>query len=187
MNADHHPAQAPDMLSSMDLGERMQLQYRVEQFLYAEAQILDERRYERWLELLTDDIHYWMPIRRTTTVRGKDLEFTRPGEMAFFDDDLEMLKRRVTKLTAPNSWAEDPPSRTRHFVSNIQLTSVRSGDVLVTLNFQLHRSRMDSEEDCWIGARHDTLRPTGETFLLARRHVFLDQTVILAQNMSNLF
>ena len=47
------------------LSEKAALQYEVEQFLYAEAAMLDARRYREWLELIAEDIHYWMPIRRT--------------------------------------------------------------------------------------------------------------------------
>ena len=50
----------------LSLQERMLLTHEVEQFLYAEAELLDSRRHEEWLDCLTDDMHYWMPIRRTT-------------------------------------------------------------------------------------------------------------------------
>lgn len=89
------------MLASLDTDARMRLQFEVEQWLYAEAALLDERRYDEWLGLLADDIHYWMPLRRTTTARETANEFTQPGDMAFFDDDLAMLKMRVQKPLRP--------------------------------------------------------------------------------------
>ncbi len=167
--------------------DKILLQYEVEQFLFEEARLLDERRYDEWLALLTDDIHYWMPVRRTTYTREADNEFTGPGEMAFFDDDINFLKMRVEKLKANNSWAEDPPSRTRHFVSNIRITDVADSEITVDLNFHLYRTRLDSEEDSWIGRRTDVLRRVDEGFRLAQRHIFVEQTVILSQNMSNIF
>lgn len=167
--------------------ERMLLQYEVEQFLYEEARLLDDRRYDEWLALLTDDIHYWMPVRRTTYSRESADEFTRPGEMAFFDDDINFLRMRVDKLKASNSWAEDPPSRTRHFVSNIRITDVKDDDITVDLNFHLYRTRLESEEDSWLGRRTDVLRRVDGDLRLAQRHIFLEQTVILSQNMSSLF
>ncbi|MCH7743411.1 MAG: hypothetical protein IIB71_12200 [Proteobacteria bacterium] len=85
-------------LDEMSPQEKMLLQYEVEQFLYHEARLLDERKFEDWLALLTDDIHYWMPIRRTTMARDVGNEFTRPGAMAFFDDDKNFLQLRVKKL-----------------------------------------------------------------------------------------
>jgi 3-phenylpropionate/cinnamic acid dioxygenase small subunit len=171
-------------LSTPDL---MLLQFEVEQFLYHEARLLDDRRYDDWISLLTDDIHYWMPVRRTTTTREINKEFTEPGAMAFFDDDLDTLKTRVQKMALGNSWSEDPPSRTRHFVSNVQITGVEGDDIKVELNFHLYRTRLASEEDSWIGRRQDVVRRVGDKFMLAQRHIFLEQTIILSQNMSSMF
>ena len=174
-------------LADMSLQQRMLLQFEVEQFLYNEASLLDERRFEEWLDLLTEDIHYWMPIRRTTTLRQVAGEFTAPGAMAFFDDDHNFLKMRIAKMTAGNAWSEDPPSRTRHIVNNIRILSVDNLEIETTANFHLYRTRMESEEDSWIGSRKDMLRRVDGRLMLARRHIFLEQTVILAQNMSNIF
>lgn len=60
-------------------------------------------------------------------------------------------------------------------------------EMRVSANFQLYRARLNSEEDTWIGRREDQLRRVHGELKLARRHIFLEQTVILAQNMSNLF
>src|SRR5271166_4491705 len=89
----------------------MLLQYDVERFYDDEAALLDAHRYEEWLVLFSEDARYFMPIRRTRTQREMDREFTRPGEMAFFDDTKELLAGRITKLKTGRSWAEDPPSR----------------------------------------------------------------------------
>jgi len=171
----------------LDLQQRMLLTFEVQEFLYREASLLDERRLEEWLALCTDDIHYWMPIRRTTTAKEIDNEFTRPGGMAFFDDDKRTLGLRVQRLQVGRAWAEDPPSRTRHTVSNVRVIPVDANEITVGLNFLLYRTRLNSEEDTWIGRREDTLRREGGALKLARRYIYLDQTVILAQNMSNLF
>jgi biphenyl 2,3-dioxygenase subunit beta len=106
-------------LFSRDLAYRMRLQFLVEQFYYAEAAALDQRRYEDWLALFTDDVHYWMPVRRTRTSNELDQEFTAPGAVAYFDDTKAMLAGRVRKLQTGYSWAEDPPSRTRHLITNV--------------------------------------------------------------------
>src|SRR5689334_20816696 len=100
-----------DALEVMPPAERMALTWRVEQFLYHEAALLDARAYREWLGLLADDVHYWMPIRRTVTKSNLDREFTKPGDMAFLDDDRTMLEMRVKKLEATSAWSEDPPSR----------------------------------------------------------------------------
>lgn len=167
--------------------ERIGLQYDVEQFLYEEAALLDARRYRDWLGLLADDIRYWMPIRRTVTVSDLDMEFTKPGEMAFFDDDLKLLEMRVKKLEAGSAWSEDPPSRSRHFVSNVRITDVVGDEITVEVCFHLYRSRLNTEVDSWVGRRVDVLRRTKDGFRLAARSLFLDQTVILSTNMSCIF
>jgi len=173
----------------MDLAARALLQFEVEQFLYAEAALLDARQYRDWLALLADDIHYWMPIRRTVTMADLDLEFTKPGEMAYFDDDRALLEMRVKKLEAGSAWSEDPPSRSRHFISNVRILEVAGDEVTLEAAFHLYRSRLNSEEDSWFGRRVDVLRRADDEagFRLARRHLFLDQTVILAANMSTIF
>jgi 3-phenylpropionate/cinnamic acid dioxygenase small subunit len=174
-------------LAAMDVTQRMRLQYEVEQFLFAEAALLDARRFRDWLGLLADDIHYWMPIRRTVTTADLELEFTKPGEMAYFDDDRMLLEMRVRKLEAGSAWSEDPPSRSRHFVSNVRLLAAAGDEITLEAAFHLYRSRLNSEEDHWVGRRVDVLRRAGDSFRLARRHLFLDQTVILAANMSTIF
>jgi len=182
---DHTPA---DDWTGLSSGQRAALQYEVEQFLYAEAALLDARRYREWLALLADDIHYWMPIRRTVTLADIDREFTRLGDMAFFDDDREILEMRVKKLEAGSAWSEDPPSRSRHFVSNVRILGVAGSEVTLEAAFHLYRSRLNTEIDSWVGRREDVLRRTEDgRFRLARRHIFLDQTLILSTNMSTLF
>jgi 3-phenylpropionate/cinnamic acid dioxygenase small subunit len=174
------------------LPEQMRLQYEVEQFLYAEAALLDGRRYRDWLALLSDDIHYWMPIRRTVTLSDIDLEFTKPGGMAYFDDDRTLLEMRVKKLEAGSAWSEDPPSRSRHFVSNVRILGVEKAlaggdEITVEVCFHLYRTRLNFEVGEWVGRRVDVVRRAEGGFRLAKRHIFLDQTVIPTTNMSTLF
>jgi biphenyl 2,3-dioxygenase subunit beta len=171
----------------LEPGEKMLLRFQAEEFLFAEADLLDSRQYDQWLELLAHDIHYWMPVRRTTTAREVEREFTPPGGVAFFDDDKEMLSRRVQRLSAGRAWAEDPPSRTRRLITNVRITEIDDNEISVSCNFHLHRTRLNSEEDNWLGRREDTLRRIDTGFLICRRHIFLEQTVILSQNLSSLF
>lgn len=171
----------------MDLQSRMLLKHEVEEFLYHEAELLDSKRYQAWLDLLTEDIHYWIPIRRTTTAKEIDKEFTQPGGVAFFDENLSSLKMRVARMEAGRAWAEDPPSRTRRLITNIKITGSEGDNIAVQSNFLLYRTRLASEEDSWIGRREEIVRRVDGGFKLAQRHIYLEQTVILAQNMSSLF
>ena len=165
----------------------MLLQHDVERFLYDEAALLDQRRYEQWLTLFTDDTRYFMPIRRTRMQHELDREFTQPGEMAFFDDDKAALSGRVTKLMTGRSWSEDPPSRTRHLITNVRVLSEDGDEVTAESNFHLYRTRLNSEEDSWIGSRRDRLRRVDDSFQIASRTIYLEQTVLLSRNLSNFF
>ncbi|MFT6432117.1 MAG: biphenyl 2,3-dioxygenase beta subunit [Candidatus Azotimanducaceae bacterium] len=163
------------------------MRFDAEEFLYHEAELLDARRLDEWLDLLTDDIHYWMPIRRTTQAKETHLEFTKPGGVAFFDDDKSVLTMRVQRLSVGRAWAEDPPSRTRHLITNVRVADIDGEELTVHCNFQLYRTRLNSEEDSWTGRRVDILRRINGELKLSKRHIFLDQTVILSQNLSSLF
>jgi biphenyl 2,3-dioxygenase beta subunit len=90
-------------------------------------------------------------------------------------------------MAVGRAWAEDPPSRTRHMVTNVRVLGVDGAEIRVGLNFQLYRTRLNSEEDSWIGRREDLLRRVDGQLRLARRHIYLEQTVILSQNMSSFF
>jgi 3-phenylpropionate/cinnamic acid dioxygenase small subunit len=187
MSALELAAQGATARAPLSLAERALMQFEVEQFLYAEAALLDARRYRDWLALIANDIHYWMPIRRTVTNSDIDREFTKVGDMAFFDDDREMLEMRVKKLEAGSAWSEDPPSRSRHFVSNVRVLEVAGDEITLEAAFHLYRTRLNTEVDSWIGRRVDVLRRKAGGFLIAQRHLFLDQTLVRSTNMSTLF
>ena len=174
-------------MATSDIDARMRRQFEVEQFYYDEAALLDERRFNDWIELFTDDTHYWMPIRRTRTANEVDKEFTAPGSMAFFDDGKGALEARVRKLYTGYAWSEDPPSRTRHFITNIRVLEDDGEQLTVEANFHLYRTRLASEEDSWMGRRRDVLRRADGSFRIADRKIFLEQTVLLSKNLSNFF
>lgn len=166
---------------------RMERQFEVEQFYTLEAALLDKRKFGEWVALFTDDIRYWVPIRRTRTINEIKKEFTAPGDMAFVDDDKKMLLSRVKRLDTGYAWAEDPPSRTRHLVTNVNITQDDGDELTVETNFHLFRTRLNSETDNWFGYREDRLRRVEGKFMIAKRSIFLDETLILSPNLSNFF
>ena len=99
-------------------------------------------------------------------------EFTVPGGMALFDDDKTILTMRIQRLAISRAWAEDPASRTRRLISNVRIDSIDEDELTVRSNFKLYRTRLNSEEDSWIGRREDALRRSEGGFLLCRRHLF---------------
>jgi biphenyl 2,3-dioxygenase beta subunit len=163
-----------------------ELRHRVEDFLFLEAELLDDRKFREWLDLLTDDVRYWMPIRHNPLERPEDLseELAKPGEGYYFDDDKKSLRIRVERVYAKNAWAEMPPSRTRHLISNVRIKSDDGAALEVHSNFLVYRTRMETDQDTFVGTRQDVLRHTDSGFKIARRTIILDQAVLNAKNIS---
>ena len=166
-----------------------ELRHRIEDFYYLEAELLDERKLREWLALLTDDVRYWMPIRHNTFERPNDItdELSKPGEGYYFDDDMKSLKIRVERAYAKNAWAEVPPSRTRHLITNIRIKRDGGNEIEVHSNFLVYRTRMETDKDIFVGARQDILRRVNGSFKIARRTIILDQAVLDAKNISVFF
>jgi 3-phenylpropionate/cinnamic acid dioxygenase small subunit len=162
------------------------LRHQIEDFLYLEAELLDERRLREWLELFTDDVHYWMPVRHNPLERSQSLEeeLSKPGESYYFNDNKETLRTRVERLYSKTAWAEMPPSRTRHLISNIRIKKDDGVEIEVHSNFIVYRTRMEKDEDTFVGTRKDILRRANGELKIARRTILLDQAVLGAKNIS---
>jgi 3-phenylpropionate/cinnamic acid dioxygenase small subunit len=158
----------------------------IEDFYYREAELLDDRKLREWFALLADDIRYWMPIRHNPLERPENPadELAKPGEGYYFDDDKESLRIRVERVYARNAWAEMPPSRTRHLITNVRVKKDDGRAVEVHANFLVYRTRMEADQDLFVGVRHDLLRRDGGGFKIARRTIILDQAVLSAKNIS---
>ncbi len=172
---------------------RIVLTHEITQFLYTEAELLDERRHDEWLALLAEDIRYWMPMRRNVKFGQDDREFTRETEdISWFDEGKDTLTRRVRQIQTGIHWAEEPRSRITHMVSNVQLVeAVPDADApreaRVKSRFLIYRNRVETETDLLIGKREDTLRRHDDGWLIARRKIILDQNVLLSKNLTFFF
>jgi 3-phenylpropionate/cinnamic acid dioxygenase small subunit len=170
--------------------DRLLLKEDIETFLYHEAELLDERRYEAWLELFTEDAHYFMPMRRNVPHDEPDREFTRAGaDVNWFDEGKDTLTRRVKQILTGIHWAEEPPSRICHMISNVQVAATDSaaGEVVVKSRFLVYRNRVETETDFLVGKREDVLRRVDGGWKIARRKIVLDQNVLLAKNLTVFF
>ena len=165
----------------------------VADFLYREAELLDERRYEEWLALLADDIRYWMPMRRNVKFGEEEREFTRSHtDINWFDEGKETLSRRVKQIRTGIHWAEEPQSRISHLVSNVQLVEATPSaadpqEVTVKCRFLIYRNRVETETDILVGKREDLLRRAGDDWHIVRRKIILDQNVLLSTNLTFIF
>jgi len=166
------------------------VQQAIEQFLFYEAALLDAHSLHEWFALLADDIRYVMPIRTTRSVRDDAQQYSGPRDLAYFDESKDSIGLRIRRLYTGSAWSEEPRSRTRHFVSNIRIAPLEiSGEYEATSAFLLYRNRAESQTDLFAGERIDTLRcidsPAG--FELVGRRVLIDQSTLLANNISFFF
>ncbi|ABM15192.1 MULTISPECIES: aromatic-ring-hydroxylating dioxygenase subunit beta [Mycolicibacterium] len=167
-----------------------QIQHSVEQFLYAEAELLDQHRYLEWVELFAEDTHYWVPTRMTRPNRERHLEVAGEDEAALIDDDKFFLRGRARRYSSGISWSEEPPSRTRRLITNIRISRrTESNDLEVCSNFYVYRSRLERHQDWFVGERFDVLRAadintTGYPYVIAARKVVLEQTTLLCPSLS---
>ena len=162
------------------------LRREVEEFLYQEAELLDERRFHEWLELFTEDAHYWMPTRESRLTGPEEIagELSKPGGNFFFDDTKKTLGIRVERFYTGSAWAETPPSRTRHLISNIRIRPGSGSEIEVRSNFLVYRTRLEHDLDIFVGTRTDILQRVDGQLKIRSRTVILDQAILDAKNIS---
>lgn len=165
-----------------------QVQWEIEQFLYAEAALLDERRHEEWFTLLADDLHYCMPVTSNMKPGSRPL----PGHESFghFEETKSTLFTRIRRIGTGMVLSEDPPPRMRRFVSNVRVVNTTSdGNHEVKCLFVLHRTRLDWQLDVFHGGRTDTLRRADNAYgwQIVRRTIHLDQSLVPSYNLNMFF
>jgi 3-phenylpropionate/cinnamic acid dioxygenase small subunit len=164
------------------------LQREVEQFLYAEARMLDERRYDDWLNLFTNDCRYWVPVMSTRERGNAAAEISGNADLAHFDDTKGTLTLRIKRLATNFAYAEDPPSRTVRVVTNIQAEPAGGNDeVKAFSNLILYRTRLETTTDIFAARREDILRRTGSGWNIASRKAVLAVNVLPSNNLSVFF
>lgn len=168
--------------------DKLLLHSEVEEFLHHEAELLDARSFDAWLELLADDIRYWMPLSRNVASDRRELEYSRQGEdLNWFDEGKFELEQRVRQIQTGKHWSEEPLSRTTHMISNLRVEGLSETVVCARCRFLVYRNRTEVESDFFVGKREDHLRREGDSFKIAVRKIFLDQNVLLAKNLTVLF
>jgi 3-phenylpropionate/cinnamic acid dioxygenase small subunit len=163
--------------------EKMLLKCEFEQWLYDEAQLLDDIEFDYWFDLMHSSLRYQMPVR----VNKEGVE--RPDystDMFTFNDDIELLKLRVDRLKTDYAWAEIPPSRTRRFVSNVRVKDYVEGEKAVVKSYLLiYRSRStDIQHDLISGERNDEFIFEEGKWKLSKRIFIVDQSTINTRNLA---
>jgi len=136
----------------------------VEKFLFREARLADEHRYEEWLSLWTSDAIYWVPC---------DAESADPlRQVSLIYDDRARLGDRVERLKSGTVLAQDPKPRMRRVISNVEIAELSATEVTVESNFVLVEAR-GIHQHIWCGQSIHTLRQQDGELKIARKKVLL--------------
>jgi 3-phenylpropionate/cinnamic acid dioxygenase small subunit len=166
----------------------------IEEFLYDESNLLDERRFKEWLDTLAEDLRYFMPMEFNVKAgEHAKRELTRRDEhMSWFNEGKWTLTKRAEQILTGVHWAEEPLSRVCRMVSNVQLTAIEtnaSGEMEVSTSsrFLIYQNRCEYEQYFFVGDRMDVIRKTADGWKLANREIRIHQNVLLAKNLTVFF
>jgi len=137
---------------------------RVEEFLFHEARLLDEREFEAWMALFADDGIYWIPATPG--------QIDPLGEVSIAYEDRQLLDVRVRRLRHPENYADQPPMRTRRVIGNVMLEEGDAAESVVRSNFTLVEIQND-EQRMFAGEYVHTLKAAGDSFRIVQKRVNL--------------
>jgi 3-phenylpropionate/cinnamic acid dioxygenase small subunit len=174
--------------SRLDASIRLRLE--IEDFLIREADLVDERKYDEWLALFADDLHYRMPIVRNVAAPAIAGEYlTGPLDVSWFDEDKATLVTRVAQIRTGVHWAEEPLSRTSHLITNVRILNAAPSvddaqDIEASCKFLVNRNRTTNTDETLIGKRVDRIRRVADGWQVYRRTVLINQAILCAGNLS---
>jgi len=149
----------------------------VEAFLYREARMLEDNRFDDWLQCFADDVRYWMPIQESTD--GSSGPANESDTFALFDDDKKSLELRVLRIKTGDAHAEVPPSTTQRLVTNITIEPAAADHSLrVRSNFMVYQERRGQHGVTFFGRRDDLIRQIEGDFKIATRRIDLAQKIL---------
>ncbi len=160
--------------------------YRVSHFLNYEYRLLDDERFDDWLALMHEEIHYWMPgIENRRRENRLEHGFYATDHMAYFDDSLRDLGRRVARFQQPSAWAENPATRNVHQLTNVEVYyGETDGEYIVHSTFQSVRSRGLDEEYVIYGRRQDLIVQDGDSFKIKKRLILIPNATLTCKNIN---
>jgi len=138
----------------------------VENFLFLEAELLDQWRLDEWEKLLDDDAIYQIPS-------NDRLDGTPRNSLFIIADDRERIHQRILRISSPNCHAEYPRSRTQRMIGNVRIVETDGALTHVAANMVCHRFRRYERAYAYVGALRYVLRLTGGTLKIKERRVLL--------------
>lgn len=168
--------------------DHLLLSREIEEFLYREAETIDSRHFEEWLSFFSEDIRYWVPIRKNLPFKHRFEDVTDEHESAWIDDTRATLEARVFQVMTKIHWAEEPLSRVSHLVSNVYIDNVEETDAgqIISVKSKLlcHRSRMEEEGEILVARREDKIRRESDGLKIMWRKVVISQATLHLKNLS---
>ena len=135
----------------------------VEQFLYRQAELLDTKQWQPWIDLFTPDGVYWMPPEPSSQ--------TWEGQPAIFAEDKNLMTVRMKRVLHPDAWSQRPLWETNHVVSNVVIRKVsKTGDVEVTSRFHMMELRRDDVRH-FAGSYRHQLKKTKDGYRIELQRV----------------
>lgn len=111
----------------------------IEQFIYREARLLDERRFWEWDQLFTDAGMYWVP-----QLHGQADPFEH---ISLFWENRMLREVRIRRVENVRNWSQQPPTRTAHLVGNVMVEGLdREGLLVVSATFQVSEWRLEQRQ-----------------------------------------
>jgi ethylbenzene dioxygenase subunit beta len=155
-------------------------------WLADEAELLDGRREREWLErMVSREVIYRMPMRQTV-LRGEGAGFLEG--MFHLNDRYGSLYTKVARNETGFAWGDDPPARSRHFVTNVRVYRQADGTLAVRTSLLLFQSRRDDTTPNFISCeRQDVLRRESGRLKLFRRQILVDFTALETHNLAIFF
>jgi len=149
--------------------------YKVENFLYREARLMDEHAYDEWLALWTDDALYWVPCNED--------DFDPERHVSIVYENKARLEDRIARLKSGAAYAQDPKSRLSRIVSNVEIEDGNATEVIVRSTFNVTALRRD-RMDIFAGRAIHRLRPQGDSFKIAYKKVLLINNDMVIHNLT---
>ena len=140
------------------------LQYRVEQFLFYQSELLDQKQWAAYIELFGPEGVYWMPVTPDQT------EWL--DSPSIFAEDRHMMEIRMGRVQHPNAWSQAPQWGTSHIIGNVVIESAGDSEIVVRSRFQMVELRRDQLRH-FAGTYRHTLVRNGDDFKIALQRVDL--------------
>ncbi len=136
------------------------------EFVYHEARLIDEKRFEEWYDLFADDGRYWMPLMRAQP--------EGPGHTSLFDEDKLLLRIRIERLRNPRSYSQANPSWCQHILQAPRVERRDADSTLAVLRTPfMYLEYQEDQQETYAGVAWHHLKEQGGRIMIALKKIEL--------------